>query len=195
MRITRIPDLFAILSLPLTTVLFSGQPLGTQSGIPTVSTVMMTSNLGTGESYATDDSANSTLTYSAMTSAGHKVDTEVLIPGNGAQQDHWPDSISAVQSFHCESILHDNREYDITRIALNVKTPSDALEVTVRIGGPAKRKEFTYTGSVTSARHKPSRAVRTPRRESICRPPILRLTFAYKPTAIKRGRPIDEPRS
>ena len=98
MRITRIPDLFAILSLPLTTVLFSGQPLGTQSGIPTVSTVTMTSNLGTGESYATDDSANSTLTYSAMTSAGHKVDTEVLIPGNGAQQDHWPDSISAAQN-------------------------------------------------------------------------------------------------
>ena len=101
---------------------------------------------------AADDSANATLAHSAMTFASHKVDTEVLLLGNGGWDDYSPAiTISATQDFYYEFRLHDLREYDITKIVLNVTTPSDTLNVTVRVGGVGNRMEFTYTGSVTSA--------------------------------------------
>ena len=233
MRVTRTLPFLAILALLLATGLFSGQPAGAQSTAPTVSTLAITSNPGTDESYATgdtitvtvtfseavtvsttdgtpritldiggqpryadysgdgnsaaaqvfsytvlvgdddadgvsvvanslaldggtiqaaDDSANATLTHSAMNFASHKVDTEVLVLGNGGWQDHSPDiTISATQDRYYEFRLHNQREFDITRITLNVKTPSDTLDVTVIVGDIEKSMEFTFTGSVTSA--------------------------------------------
>ena len=103
---------------------------------------------------ATDDSANATLTHSAMTFASHKVDTEVLILSNGDWDDWSSDiTISATQDFYYEFRLHDHREYDLTKVTLNVKTPSDTLDVVVRVGdkGHALSREITYTGSVTTA--------------------------------------------
>ncbi len=103
---------------------------------------------------ATDDSANATLTHSAMTFASHKVDTEVLILGNG-DWDDWPSdiTISATQDFYYEFRLHDHREYDLTKVTLNVKTPSDTLDVVVRVGDKEHKlsREIKYTGSVTTA--------------------------------------------
>ncbi len=100
---------------------------------------------------ATDDSADATLTHSAMTFASHKVDTEVLILGNEDWLD-WPSdiTISATQDFYYEFRLHDNREYDLNKVTLNVKTPSDTLDVTVYVGDGVSR-HLTYTGSVTTA--------------------------------------------
>ena len=103
---------------------------------------------------ATDDSANATITHPVMTFASHKVDTEVLVLGNGAWDD-WPSdiTISATQDFYYEFRLHDHREYDLTKVTLNVKTPSDTLDVVVRVGdkGQTLSREITYTGSVTTA--------------------------------------------
>ena len=103
---------------------------------------------------ATDDSANATLTHSAMTFASHKVDTEVLILGNGDWGDWSSDiTISATQDFYYEFRLHDHREYDLTKVTLNVTTPSDTLDVVVRVGerGSTLFREIKYTGSVATA--------------------------------------------
>ena len=103
---------------------------------------------------ATDDSANATLTHSAMTFASHKVDTEVLILGNGDWGDWSSDiTISATQDFYYEFRLHDHREYDLTKVTLNVTTPSDTLDVVVRVGERRSTlfREIKYTGSVATA--------------------------------------------
>ena len=109
-------------------------------------------DLNGGTIQATDDSANATLTHSAITFTTHKVDTEVLILGNGTWHD-WPSdiTISATQDFYHEFRLHDSREFDISKLTLNVKTPSNTLEVTVLVGEINKAMVFKFTGSVASA--------------------------------------------
>ena len=109
-------------------------------------------DLNGGTIQATDDSANATLTHFAITFTTHKVDTEVLILGNGTWHD-WPSdiTISATQDFYYEFRLHDSREFDISKLTLNVKTPSNTLEVTVVVGEINKAMVFKFTGSVASA--------------------------------------------
>ena len=108
-------------------------------------------DLNGGTIQATDDSTNATLTHFAITFTTHKVDTKVLILDNEDWVD-WPSNItiSATQDFDYEFRLHDNQEFDISKIALNVKTPSDTLDVVVRLGD-GNQVEYRYTGSVTTA--------------------------------------------
>ena len=81
---------------------------------------------------ATDDSANATLTHSAMTFASHKVDTELVLIGNMEQPDGTPLRINAGESIRMSFDYWDSIVlYDLNQITLDVKTPSDTLTLTV----------------------------------------------------------------
>ena len=102
---------------------------------------------------ATDDSAEVTLTHPATTFASHEVDTEVLILGNGDWDDRYYDvTVSVTHEVCYEFRLHEHRGCNITKVTLNVKTPSDTLDVVLYVGNSIDRAmEFTYTGSVNTA--------------------------------------------
>ena len=103
---------------------------------------------------ATDDSANATLTHSAMTFANHKVDTQVLLLRNLSGVAASPVTVSATQSAEFPIVLESNKGFTVTSIAIDVKTPSNTLDVTVKLQAfdiTRSVYKFTYTGSVTSA--------------------------------------------
>ena len=106
----------------------------------------------------TDDSTGATLTHAAMTFANHKVDTEVTLASNLDQQDaSSPITISATQSAGFSLIMDEGKEFDISAIALDVKTPSDTLDVTVKLFDLERTsrtrpyREHIYSGSVATA--------------------------------------------
>ena len=116
-----------------------------------VSLLVNSLTLNGGTIQATDDSANATLTHTTMTFATHKVDTEVTLLSSLGQPDASDAvTISATESATVRFNVTRGGEFDINAITLDVKTPSDTLDVTVRLelGGPV---EYTYTGSVTAA--------------------------------------------
>ena len=100
------------------------------------------------------DSANATLTHAAMPFANHKVDTQVTLLSSLGDQDA-PDTItiSATESATVGIRVGDARDqYDINAITLNVKTPSNSLDVTVKlVSMDDEFADYTYTGSVTTA--------------------------------------------
>ena len=105
--------------------------------------------LNGGTIQATDDSTNATLTHAAMTFANHKVDTEVTLLSNLGQGDASDTiTISATESARVEIRVAADKYPDINASTLYVRTPSDTLEVTVRLfdhedgGGSAN---YTYS--------------------------------------------------
>ena len=98
---------------------------------------------------ATDDSTAATLTHAAMTFANHKVDTQVVLLSNLNQADASPLTISATQSVDIELRVARRTGFSINEITLDVMTPSDTLDVTVKLEDYSLT--YTYAGSVTSA--------------------------------------------
>ena len=110
--------------------------------------------LNGGTIQATDDSTNATLAHTAMTFANHKVDTEVTLLSNLGQADASDTiTISATSSAEATIRVASEKSFDINAITLNVKTPSDTLNVTVKLvdSGSPLYLNYTYTGSVTTA--------------------------------------------
>ena len=111
---------------------------------------------------ATDDSAATTLTHSAMSFADHKVDTEVLLASNlGQPESSDTVTISATESAYIDVVgANAAKGGTINSITLDVETASDTLDVTVFLveGGfpvsgaaPEDGTYYKYTGSVRSA--------------------------------------------
>ena len=110
--------------------------------------------LNGGAIQATDDSTGATLTHAAMTFANHNVDTEVLLVSNLDQEDaSSPITVSATQSASMTIMAPDAKKgMTINAITLDVKTPSDTLDVTIRVASQnSSYLSYTYTGSVSTA--------------------------------------------
>ena len=104
---------------------------------------------------ATDDSANATLTHSTMTFANHNVDTQVILVSNLNQAESSNNvTISDTQGFTYVLTTPSVGvgEFSLQEITLDVKTPSDTLDVTVRaVSESTKYHQYTYSGSVKTA--------------------------------------------
>ena len=110
--------------------------------------------LNGGTIQATDDSTNATLTHAAMTFANHKLETQVVLLSNLGQPDASDTiTISATESPEATITLVASQSFDINAITLDVTTPSDTLDVTVKLVDIANQAylNYTYTGSVTTA--------------------------------------------
>ena len=111
--------------------------------------------LGGGTILATDDSAAAALAHSAASFANHKVDTQTVLVSNLNQTESSDTiTISDTQSFSYE--VYANESWDagfaLQNVILNVKTPSNTLNVEVRaVSRQYDRLEFTYSGSVATA--------------------------------------------
>ena len=118
-----------------------------------VSLLVNSLTLNGGTIQATDDSTNATLTHAAMTFASHKVDTEILLLSNLNRPEVTETvTISATESAEILLSLGGYRQFDINAITLDVKTPSDTLNVTVEVTRAlAGVGTYTYAGSVTAA--------------------------------------------
>ena len=107
--------------------------------------------LNGGTIQATDDSTNATLAHAAMTFANHKVETQVTLLSNLGQADASDTiTVSATESAKIEIVVAQDKAFDINAITLDVRTPSETLNVTVRLFG-GDFADYTYTGSVTAA--------------------------------------------
>ena len=116
-----------------------------------VSLLVNSLTLNGGTVQATDDSTNATLTHAAMTFANHKVDTQVTLLSNLGQADASDTiTVSATESAKIEIVVAEDKAFDINTITLDVRTPSETLNVTVRLFG-GDFADYTYTGSVTAA--------------------------------------------
>ena len=116
-----------------------------------VSLLVNSLTLNGGTIQATDDSTNATLTHAAMTFANHKVDTQVTLLSNLGQADASDTiNVSATESAKIEIVVAQDKAFDINAITLDVRTPSETLNVTVRLFG-GDFADYTYTGSVTAA--------------------------------------------
>ena len=98
---------------------------------------------------ATDDSTAATLTHAAMTFANHKVDTQIVLLSNFNQADASPLTISSTQRAELDLGVARRTGFSINEITLDVMTPSDTLDVTVKLEDYSL--SYTYSGSVTSA--------------------------------------------
>ena len=119
-----------------------------------VSLLVNSLTLNGGTIQATDDSTNATLTHAAMTFANHRVDTQVTLLSSLTEFDApGTVTISATQSATVGIRVGDGRDqYDINAITLDVKTPSNSLDVTVKLVSDSDAfADYTYTGSVTTA--------------------------------------------
>ena len=109
---------------------------------------------------ATDDATAATLDNAALATTGHKVDVVVTLLSNlgqtaGTSTATVSDSIGFVGGFQTGSHAGG---YDLTEVVLDVKTPSDTLDVVVRIRGGTgqisdidRDNEYRLSGSVTNA--------------------------------------------
>ena len=101
-----------------------------------VSLLVNSLTLNGGTIQATDDSTNATLAHSAMAFADHKVDTQVTLLSNlNRPEETGTVTISATESAEISLSLGNNKQFDINAITLDVKTPSDTLNVTVEVTG------------------------------------------------------------
>ena len=122
--------------------------------------------LNRGTILSTDDSTAATLTHSAMTFASHKVDTELVLISNMGQADGTALRINAGETVrlsfeYWNSIVI----YALDQIVLDVKTPSDTLDLSISIvifqdSDPPTPigLEATFAGSVTTAGKQPFRS-------------------------------------
>ena len=110
---------------------------------------------------ATDDATAATLDHAALTTAGHKVDIVVTLVtnfGQPATSRNW--TISANSYALLEFTTGEKSGgYQLDSVALDVKSPSDTLQVEVRLYGETGGPHFdpyteeplaTLTGSVTT---------------------------------------------
>ena len=104
---------------------------------------------------ATDDSADAVLTHAAASFASHQVDTRVVLVSNlGQPESARTVTISATQSHTFEVTVPMIGEPGISlqQITLDVKTPSDTLELTVRAisNNRPDTQVYLYSGSVAT---------------------------------------------
>ena len=121
-----------------------------------ISVVANSLALNGGTIRATDDSANATLTHAASSFATHKVDSVVMLVSNLGQASASPITISATQGHQVAVYVPDRtRDFRLDEITLNVRTPSDTLNVKVRAAevaaGHLLYPKYTYSGSVAEA--------------------------------------------
>ena len=137
----------------MTTLPFSYTVLVGDADADGVSLLVNSLTLDGGAIQATDDSADATLAHAAMTFANHNVDTEITLVSNLNQPEAAAKvTISATQSAEIRLSLGGNRQFNINAITLDVKTPSDTLNVTVEVTSALSGDgTYTYTGSVTAA--------------------------------------------
>lgn len=100
---------------------------------------------------STDDSTNATLAHAAATFADHRVDTEVMLLNNLNQADASPLTVSVTERVGLDLSVDPGQGFTINAITLDVRTPSDTLEVTVTLENGHSDEVFTYSGSVTTA--------------------------------------------
>ena len=131
-------------------ILFQYTVLVSDTDADGVSVVANSLALDGGTIRATDDSTDATLTHTAMSFASHRVDTEVLLLSNLTAPDGSPFTVSATQSTEFEIDVAPNKGFTVNAIALDVRTPSDTLEVTVKVENEFQHV-LTYSGSVTTA--------------------------------------------
>ena len=103
-----------------------------------------------------DDATAATLTHTGATFAGHKVDTELILLSNMGQADGTPLRINAGERIRIETYVWDSSAiYRTDEIALDIKTPSDTLDVTLtlehRLISSGAHVTHTFTGSVSTA--------------------------------------------
>ena len=130
-----------------------------------VSLLVNSLTLNGGTIQATDDSTDATLAHSAMTFANHKVDTEVTLLSNYGQTDASDTiTVSATESATVSlKVPYTYNGFDLTAVALDIKTASDTLDVTVTAvttgidteGGRTfilgeGNYEFTFSGSAAT---------------------------------------------
>ena len=122
-----------------------------------VSVVENSLALNGGAIQSSDDSTAATLAHTASTFASHKVDTALKLISNLEQADGTPLRISATEAVRIDLKMWASQAiYTLDEIVLDVKTPSDTLNVTVlMVNGHRvfsdEYTEFTFTGSVSAA--------------------------------------------
>ena len=104
---------------------------------------------------ATDDSANAALTHPNTTFASHKVDTEVILVSN-LNQPESPSTvtISATHSYWLPvtARVDPGLGLSLPSIVLNVKTPSDTLDVKVRASVVDREyRDLTFSGTAATS--------------------------------------------
>ena len=112
--------------------------------------------LNGGTIQATDDMANANLAHSAMTFAGHKVDTKLTLISNIDQADGTPLRISATQAVRMQVNTGQNQMlFNLNEFIIDVKTASPTLQVTVTFENVflagTSRRHYRFTGSATEA--------------------------------------------
>ena len=128
-----------------------------------VSLLVNSLTLNGGTVQATDDSTNATLTHAAMTFANHKVDTQVTLLSNLGQADASDTiTVSATESATVSlKVPYTFNGFDLTAVALDIKTASTTLDVTVTavaVGAVSPYDvehfstgyEFTFSGSAAT---------------------------------------------
>ena len=112
--------------------------------------------LNGGTIQSSDDSTDATLSHTAQAAANHKVDTEITLVSNLEQAaDGTPLRISATEAVRIKvATLGATNFFALREFVLDVKTPSDTLEVDVDFG-TVTEGEFTsiqqFTGSVATS--------------------------------------------
>ena len=109
------------------------------------------------------DSTNATLTHAAMMFANHKVDTEVTLVSNYGQADASDTiTVSATESATVSmTVPYTFNGFDLTAVALDIKTASTTLDVTVTAVAVSAETpyevdhfstgyEFTFSGSAAT---------------------------------------------
>ena len=119
--------------------------------------------LNGGTIVATDDSTTATLDHAALTTTTHKVDIVVTLLSNFGQTGRTVGiEVSADQRLHPFAIIQTGNNpggYTLTDIVLDVMTPSETLEVQVRVEGHSRLAApkieeyvpYVLTGSVATA--------------------------------------------
>ena len=110
--------------------------------------------LNGGTIQSTDDSTDATLTHAAQAAANHKVDTEITLVSNLGQADGTALRISATQAVRIDLGPLFANSFALREFVLDVKTPSDTLEVSVELHASEPNNPSTiyqFTGSATTA--------------------------------------------
>ena len=110
--------------------------------------------LNGGTIQSTDDSTDATLTHAAQAAANHKVDTEITLVSNLGQADGTPLRISATEAVRIDLNPLFANSFALREFVLDVKTPSDTLEVSVELEASEPNNPSTiyqFTGSATTA--------------------------------------------
>ena len=113
---------------------------------------------------ATDDATGATLDHAALTTTDHKMDSAVTLLSNFGQTELSSTFAVSGSQFYLEllTVGPEEKDYQIREVVLDIKTPSDTLNVEIRLYelafnptdpfyGDVNHHFATMTGSVTSA--------------------------------------------